>query len=183
VETVLRALAVYAALLGLFRVTGPRTLAQLTTFDFVLLLILAEAVQNALVGDSFSLTTALLLVMTLVGVDVALSVLKRRWPRLDRWLEGLPVVLVADGRPLRERMAWARVDEDDVLAAARHLHGLGRMAEVRYAVLERSGGISIIPRAAAGPGAGGARPRPGRARRAGASGSGRWRPRSRARRC
>ena len=66
--------------------------------------------------------------------------------KVDRWLEGMPLVIVDHGRPVRDRMDRARVDEDDVLTAARLLHGLERMEQVKYAVVERSGEISIIPR-------------------------------------
>ncbi|HEX5815203.1 MAG TPA: hypothetical protein VF010_07730, partial [Methylomirabilota bacterium] len=75
-ESVLRALAIYAVLLVLFRITGKRSLGQITTFDFILLLIISEAIQNGLVGDSYSITNAFVLVTTLVLVDVGLSLVK-----------------------------------------------------------------------------------------------------------
>lgn len=143
---VLRALVIYGLLVAVFRLTGKRTLAQITTFHLILLLIVSEAVQNGLVGGDQSITSAFVLVVTLVGTDVALSFLKRRSTRLAQWLEGVPLVIVAHGRPLEDRMARARVDVDDVLAAARERHGLERMDQIKYAVLERSGGISIVPR-------------------------------------
>jgi uncharacterized membrane protein YcaP (DUF421 family) len=71
--------------------------------------------------------------------------LKARWPRLERWLDGLPLIIVENGRPLKDRMACSRVDEEEVLAAARERRGLERMERIKYAVLEGSGGISIIP--------------------------------------
>jgi uncharacterized membrane protein YcaP (DUF421 family) len=86
------------------------------------------------------------LVITLVIIDVGLSLIKQRSHKLDRWLEGTPIVIVDHGRPLRDRMDRARVADDDVLTAARLLHGLERMEDVKYAVVERSGEISIIPR-------------------------------------
>ncbi len=145
-EPVLRALAIYGFLLVLFRLTGKRSLSQITTFDFILLLIISEALQNGLVGQDYSLTTAVVLVVTLVGADVGLSFVKCRSRRIDRWLEGTPLIVVAHGRPLADRMARERIDEDDVLTAARQLHGLERMDQIKYAILERSGGISVIPR-------------------------------------
>ncbi len=143
-DAVLRGIAVYVFLVIIFRISGQRSLGQVTTFDFVLLLIIAETTQQALLGEDFSITGAFLLIITLIALDVGLSLLKQRWPRLDRLLEGLPLVIVEDGKPLAERMAKARVDEDDVLTAARELQGLERMEQIKYAVLERSGGISII---------------------------------------
>lgn len=145
-DAVLSAAAIYVALLVVLRIGGKRTLGQTTTFDFVMLLIIAETTQQALLGDDFSLTNALLLITTLVTLDVGLSLLKRRWPKLDRLIEGIPMVIVENGKPLRDRMHKARVDEEDVLAAARESQGLKRMDQIEYAVLERSGGISVVPK-------------------------------------
>ena len=144
-ESVVRAAVIYAGLLILFRFTGKRSLGQITTFDFILLLIISEAVQNGMVGENYSLTNAFILVLTLIVIDVGLSLLKRRAPAVEKWLEGVPVVIVEHGRPLVDRMQKARVDESDVLSFARRLHGLERMDQIKYAVLERSGEISIIP--------------------------------------
>jgi uncharacterized membrane protein YcaP (DUF421 family) len=144
VNAVLRAAIVYLMLLVVFRLTGKRTLAQVTSFDLVLLLIISEAVAQALVGDDFSLTNALLVVLTLVVMDVALGFVKRS-REASKWLEGLPIVIVEDGRLMRDRIERAQVDEDDVLSAAQRL-GLERLDQVKYAVLERSGGIAVIPK-------------------------------------
>lgn len=144
-EAVLRGLAIYLMLLVIFRLTGKRSLGQITTFDFVLLLVISEAVQNGMVGQSYSITTALVLVLTLVAVDLGLSWLKERSVRVQKWVEGLPLILVDEGRLLHDRMKKARVDEGDILGAAREAHGLERLDQVKYAVLERNGGISIIP--------------------------------------
>jgi uncharacterized membrane protein YcaP (DUF421 family) len=145
-ETVVRGIAVYLFLLLVFRVSGKRSLGDVSTFDFVLLLIIAEVTQQALTGDDFSVTTALILITTLVGLDIALSALKLRWPRLDRIIEGRPLVLVENGRLLRDRMRKERVDEDDILTAARQTHGLENVDQIKFAVLERNGRISVIPR-------------------------------------
>lgn len=144
-DSVIRAIVIYGVLLAVFRVTGKRSVGQLTTFDFVLLLIISEAIQNGLVGESYSITNALVLVLAIVGIDLGLSLVKARWVTMQKFIEGVPVILVDEGRPLRERMRKERVDEQDVLTAARERHGLERMDQVKYAVLERSGGISIIP--------------------------------------
>jgi uncharacterized membrane protein YcaP (DUF421 family) len=145
-DTLFRALAIYFGLLIVLRGGGNRTLAQITIFDFVLLLILGESTQQALIGDDFSVTTGILLIASLVGADMTLSWLKERSPRLSRWMEGVPLVIVEDGRALRDRMEKSRIDEGDILAAARELRGLERMDQIKFAVLERSGGISIVPK-------------------------------------
>lgn len=144
-EPVLRAAAMYMILLVLFRIAGRRTLAEASTFDFVLLLIISEATQQAMTGSDYSVTNALLVIGTLILLDVLFTFLLNRFRGLDKAVNGLPLVVVAQGQPLRERMASARVDEYDVLEAARRTRGLERMDQIKFAVLERSGGISIIP--------------------------------------
>jgi uncharacterized membrane protein YcaP (DUF421 family) len=145
-ESVIRAAAVYALLLVLFRIAGRRTLAEASTFDLVLLLIISEATQNALVGQDYSLTSAFLVIGTLILLDVVLTFLLSRFRSLDKAVNGLPLVVVADGEPLWDRMRACRIDIADVLEAARRLRGLERLEQIQFAVLERSGGISIIPR-------------------------------------
>jgi uncharacterized membrane protein YcaP (DUF421 family) len=145
-DTVLRGLTIYVFLLALFRISGKRSLAQITTFDFVLLLIIAETTQQALLGDDFSITNSFLLITALFGLDIALSLLKQRWQWLDKLVEDVPLVIVKDGQPLSERMAKERVDNEEVLEAARELQGLERMEDIKYAVLERNGYITIVPK-------------------------------------
>jgi uncharacterized membrane protein YcaP (DUF421 family) len=147
VDSVVRALVIYGVLLLIFRLSGKRGLAQITTFDFILLLIISEAIQGALNEDDNSLTNAVLVVSTLVGLDILFSLLKHRFRTLDRWLDDMPLVLVENGRPLADRMKKVRVDLEDILAAGRELQGLERLDQIKYAVLERNGGISIIPSA------------------------------------
>lgn len=145
-DSVLRAAAIYCFVWLLFRVAGKRTLSDATSFDFVLLLVIGEATQQALIGDDFSVTTAFTLILTLVGIDILMSFLKQKSRRLDRIMEGVPLIIVQDGHPLRDRMKKARIDEADILEAARRLQGLERMDQIKYAVLENSGGITIVPR-------------------------------------
>ncbi len=143
--SVIRAATVYLFLLLLFRVTGKRSLGQITTFDFVLLLIVNEATDQALMGSDYSITNAVLVITTMVALDIGLSLWKQHSPRMARLTEGVPIVIVDHGKLLKDRMAKVRVDEDDILAAARELQGLERMDQIRFAVLERDGSISIIP--------------------------------------
>ncbi|MBA3659010.1 MAG: DUF421 domain-containing protein [Gemmatimonadales bacterium] len=145
-SSVMRAVVVYLFLLALFRLAGKRSLSQVTTFDLVLTLIISEAVQQALISDDNSMTNAFLLVLTLVGLDILLSFIKQRSQRLSRLLDGTPVVVVEDGRLLRDRMKRERVDEGDILHAAREHQGLASLDEIAYAVVERSGGITVVPK-------------------------------------
>jgi uncharacterized membrane protein YcaP (DUF421 family) len=145
-ESVIRGFAVYMILLVLFRLSGRRTLSSMTSFDLVLTLIVSEAIQQALIDDDNSLTNGVLVVVTLVLCDIGMSLLKQRSQRVHKLVDGVPTIIVDNGRPLSEIMARARVDEADVLAAARELRGLSRMDQIQYAVLESSGTITIVPK-------------------------------------
>ena len=144
-DAVLRAGAIYVALLIIFRLAGKRSLAQITTFDFVLLLIISESTQGALVGDNYSVSTSLLVIVTLISLDIALSLVTFRAPFLGKLVNGVPVIVVENGEPIRERMSKARLNDYDILEEARRQQGLERMEQVKYAILEKNGGISIIP--------------------------------------
>ncbi|MCY1427176.1 hypothetical protein D3C76_671460 [compost metagenome] len=144
-DSILRALFIYLLLMILFRVAGKRSLADITTFDLLLLMIIGEATQQALLGNDFSMINALLVIVTLVVIDVCLSMLKLRNPVIDRLMEGSPILIVEHGNPLRARLADARLREEDVLLAARETQGLERMDQIRFAILEKNGKISIIP--------------------------------------
>lgn len=144
-ESVLRAAALYAFLLVLFRITGRRALSEITTFDFVLLLVIGEATQQALLGDDFSVINAFVVIATLVLIDILLSLFKERSPGVGRFLDGVPLIVVEYGRPLTERLRKARITEEDILEAARQSQGLERLEQIRFAVLEKNGQISVIP--------------------------------------
>lgn len=144
-ESVLRGIAVYLILLIVMRLSGRRTLAQVTPFDFVLLLIVAETTQQALLGEDFSITNSVILILTLFTADILLSYLKQREPRAAMLIDGVPTVLIRSGEPDRAALRSARMDLSDILEAARRQHGLKRLDQIRFAVLEISGDISIIP--------------------------------------
>lgn len=142
---VVRGLAVYLFVYLVFRILGKRSLAEITTFDFVLLLIISETTTDALISEDFSLMGCFIMVCTLVGTDYLLSLIKNRSQWFEVLSEGAPLVIVDHGKPLKKRMEKTKVDESDVLEAAREMHGLERMSQIKYAVLERDGTISIIP--------------------------------------
>jgi uncharacterized membrane protein YcaP (DUF421 family) len=144
-DPVFRVALVYLFLMALFRLAGRRTLADLAPFDLVLLLIISELVQQAIVADDPSLTNAVILCSTLVLLDIGLSLWKQRSPRVDRLIDGVPVLLVQHGEPIPDALRAMRIDESDILASARLRHGLERIAQIRFAVLEKNGGISIVP--------------------------------------
>ena len=118
----------------------------MTSFDFVSLLIIREATQNAMIGHADSVTNGVLVITTLVGLDILFTLWKHRSGFVERWLDGLPMILVDNGRPITHLMDRARVDVEDILASARESQGLERMDQIKYAVLEVGGGISVIPK-------------------------------------
>jgi uncharacterized membrane protein YcaP (DUF421 family) len=133
-------------LLLVFRIAGRRTLAEMTLFNLVLVFIINDATQQALLGQDFWIANAVLVIVTLLFLDIIISLAKDRSRTFEKLIDGVPTIIVADGRPLTERMRMARVDEQDVMEAARRLHGIERLDQIKYAVLEVSGGISVIPR-------------------------------------
>jgi uncharacterized membrane protein YcaP (DUF421 family) len=97
-------------------------------------------------GNDFSMTNAFLVILTLVGIDEGMSLLERRSSLIDKLVNDTLLVVVEDDEPLGERMSKSRVSEDDILEQARQTQGIERIEQIKYAVLERSGGISVIPR-------------------------------------
>src|SRR5437868_11718695 len=103
-EAVLRAVVIYAFLMLLFRIAGKRALNEVSNFEFVLLLIVGEATQQAALGKDYSLTNAFLVVLTLISINIGMSLLKHRSKSLWRMFDGMPLVIVEIGRAsCRER--------------------------------------------------------------------------------
>jgi uncharacterized membrane protein YcaP (DUF421 family) len=129
----------------IFRITGKRTMSDATTFDFVLLLIISETTQSSLTDNDNSTINSFLLITTMIGLDLLLSLIKQRWQGFEKTLDGVPLVILENGVPLTDRLNKLRVDVGDILSAARELQGLERLDQIKYAVLERNGGITVIP--------------------------------------
>ncbi|MBV8791762.1 MAG: DUF421 domain-containing protein [Pseudolabrys sp.] len=146
-DSVIKAAVVYFVLWAIIRISGRRTLGEMTAFDFVLFLIIGGATQRGLTGEDYSLTNAFLLIITFVAIDILMSLIERGAPHVRRVLEGEPMIMVENGKPLRHRMHRARIAEDDVLEAARRMHGLERLDQIKFAILEANGHITIIPAA------------------------------------
>ena len=143
---VFRVVTIYAFLLVVFRIAGKRTVAEMTSFDLIVLLLIGDATQQGMLGDDHTVTTAVLAVSCLIVVDVVLGRMKSRWAIVDRVVDGVPVILVFRGRLLKDRMNREGVDVEDILEAAREQEGLDSLDDVEFAVLERHGGVSIIPK-------------------------------------
>lgn len=144
-ESVYRSIIIYFFLMLLLRISGKRTLAEITVFDFVLILIIGDASQQSITGPDYSIVNALIIVGTLILLDTMLSFIKSRFRKVERVMDGSPLILLKDGECIKPNLNITGVDEEDILEAARRDHGLENMKQIKYAILEKDGGIYIIP--------------------------------------
>ena len=149
-DSVIKAAIVYFALWAIIRISGRRTLGEMSAFDLVLFMIIGGSTQRAITGQDYSLTNALLLVATFIVIDIALSFVELRSPFMRRVFNGMPMILVENGVVKTARMRRARITEDNILEAARKLQGLERIDEIKFAILEATGVITIVPAVQAG---------------------------------
>jgi uncharacterized membrane protein YcaP (DUF421 family) len=145
-EPVVRALGCYLLLLLVVRLSGKRGLSQVTIFDFILLLLISQAVGQALIGNDSSLTTAAIIAITLVVVNRVSDWAAHRWADASHVLEDAPLVLIEDGHIHDDRLRSMKIRLDDILENGRIEEGVERLDQIKHAVLERSGAISIIAR-------------------------------------
>jgi len=139
-----RSALIYIAIVGAMRLLGTRELGRLNAYDFVLVVVVANSVQNALVGGDNTLVGGLASTATLFAMNRLYTELLDRVPALQRRLVGEPVVLINDGHVRRAAMRRQGVTTDELLAALRE-HGLTDPKAVRLAVLEVDGDISVVP--------------------------------------
>jgi uncharacterized membrane protein YcaP (DUF421 family) len=144
VGIILRTLVVYIVILVGLRLSGKREIGQMTVFDLVVLLLLANAVQNAMVGQDTSLAGGILAVVVLLVLNVLVARLRLRWPLFRRWVEGTPTLLILHGEIMSEQLHREGIDEETLLAALRE-HGVAEIEDVEMAVLEIDGSISVVP--------------------------------------
>jgi len=138
---------IYMFLVIGLRLLGKRELGQMTIYDLVLIVVLANSVQNAMVGPDTTLFGGLIAATTLLIMNRLFTALLVSHPRLEREMVGEPVLVVRDGHFLWDQMNQAGLTPELVLAAMRE-HGIGRLEDVRMAVLEVDGTISVVPREA-----------------------------------
>lgn len=150
-EFVIRAVVIYGFLLVLLRFTGKRQVGQLSPFDLVLLLVLSNAVQNAMNGGDNSITGGLILACTLIGVNWLVSWLTYRSKRLEAVIEGRPIILIHHGHIDHHAMREAQMTVHELIASLRAEGCIGPEG-VLIAVLENNGKITVIPRKTGGQG-------------------------------
>ncbi|WP_052401663.1 DUF421 domain-containing protein [Muricoccus aerilatus] len=149
IDIIFRTAIAWLGLTILLRLSGRRTLGEMSAVDLVVLLITGDMIQQSLLGDDASLTSGFVVIITLLTLTMAYAKAKAVWPGAARHFEGVPTVLIRNGKPDERQMANSRVAMDEILEAAR-LQGITEPEEIRFALLEVSGQISIIPRAPAG---------------------------------
>ncbi len=143
-EFIVRGFVVYAFLLILLRLTGKRQVGQLAPFDLVLLLVLSNAVQNSMNGGDNSLYGGLISATTLVGVNYLVGLATFKNKKLEAIVEGRPQLLIHDGKLFTDVMHSAHLTHHELNSALRQA-GCASVEEVRSAVLENSGAISVVP--------------------------------------
>ena len=144
-DLVIRAVVLFAAVYTLLRVIGRRELAQMAPIDFILLIVLGDAIQQGLTQDDYSVSGAMITIFTIAIIQVVLGYLTFRSKKLRVVMEGEPIVLVEDGRVIDKNLRRARIAEEELAEEAR-LSQVSSLRDVAWAMLETSGKISIIPK-------------------------------------
>jgi uncharacterized membrane protein YcaP (DUF421 family) len=142
-DLAIRAIVLYAFVFFLTRVVGRRELSSLQPFDLILLIVLGDSIQQGLTQDDYSVTGAIIVVGMIATLQVATSYLSFRVPRLRPVLEGLPIVVVEDGKPIQKNLHRERISVEELTEEMRQQQ-IASLDEVQWAVLETSGAISFI---------------------------------------
>jgi uncharacterized membrane protein YcaP (DUF421 family) len=144
-EVVLRTAIVYLFIVLVLRISGKREVGQMSVLELIVILVISDAVQNSMVGDNTTLWGGLVAVLTLLALDYGLKAVSRRSRRVREAIEGEPRLIIRDGRLLQHAIDREGLDMEEVRAAVRS-HGVADIKDVRIAVLETDGSISVIPR-------------------------------------
>lgn len=148
-EVILRTAAVYVVVLVLLRVAGKRELGQMSPVDLVVILVIANAVQNAMTGGDNSLIGGVIAAATLVAMNTVFARVAHRVPYLGHLFESEPTPLVKNGKLIKRNLDRENIEMEELMMAARE-HGIEDLAKVESAYLERDGSISVIPKDAPG---------------------------------
>ncbi len=144
-DIVIRAGVAFLFLLLLTRIVGRRELSSMEPFDLILLVVIGDLIQQGVTQSDYSLTGAMLVGATFAVLTVAVSYLGFRVKPLRRVLEGEPLVLIEDGKPIEQNIHRERLTLEEVAAEARGQQ-IARLEDVRWAILETNGSISFIPK-------------------------------------
>jgi uncharacterized membrane protein YcaP (DUF421 family) len=144
-EFVLRGVIVYFFLIVLLRITGKRQIGQMAPFDLVLLLVLSNAVQNAMNGGDNSVIGGAISAVSLVGTNWVVGLLTYKSKRLEGFVEGRPEVLIHNGKLFQDALRQTKITHHELMTALRAA-GCASIEEARGALLETDGSISVIPK-------------------------------------
>ena len=143
IEIIVRSISVYFFMLIALRIFGKKELSQLNTADIILILLISNAVQNAMVGSDSSLLGGVIAAGTLFLTNYILKFIIYRFRFMDRFFEGEPIILVHEGQVLEKNMKKERISREELELSARE-HGVASIEEVNLAILEVDGNISIL---------------------------------------
>ena len=143
-DIVLRAAVAYVFILFLMRVVGRRELSSMEPSDVILLVVIGDLVQNGVTQSDYSVTGVVLAAGTIGTLATLTAYVTFKWSRIRNVVEGEPVILVEDGKVIERNMKHERLTLDEVMEQARLQQGVESLDDVRWAVLETSGSISIV---------------------------------------
>jgi uncharacterized membrane protein YcaP (DUF421 family) len=144
-DIVLRSALVFFFIMIVMRLIGRRELSSLQPFDLLILVVIADFVQQGVTQQDYSVTGAVLAVGTFSLLIVVTSWISWRFPRTRPLLDGNPVVLVEDGKPINDNLRRERISLEEIAAQAR-VHQIDSIRKIRWAILETNGSMSIIPK-------------------------------------
>jgi uncharacterized membrane protein YcaP (DUF421 family) len=142
-DLAIRGVVLFFFVFAVTRVIGRRELSSLEPFDLILLIVLGDAIQQGLTQDDYSVTGAFIVVGVIAALQVLVSYVSFRVPRLRPVLDGEPIVVVEDGKPIERNLVRERLSVEEVMEEARQQQ-IGSLDEIQWAVLETSGQISFI---------------------------------------
>jgi uncharacterized membrane protein YcaP (DUF421 family) len=145
VDLVLRATAIFFFIYLVTRVVGRRELSSLEPFDLILLIVIGDLVQQGVTQSDYSVTGAMTVIATFAGLTVLVGFVNFKFRRLRLILDGEPIVLILDGEVIESNLRRERMSRDELEAAAR-VQQVESLSDVRLAVLETGGVLSVIPR-------------------------------------
>lgn len=146
-DIAIRAVVLFGFVFFVTRIVGRRELSSLEPFDLILLIVISDAIQQGLTQSDYSVTGALIAVSTIALLQVGVSYSRFKFPRLRPLLEGEPLILVQDGRPVDRNLRRERLTVDEVMEEAREQAQIASLTDIQWAVLETSGQISFIKKA------------------------------------
>lgn len=144
-EVIGRSILVYGAVIIAFRLAGKKHVSELSFIDFILILLVSDAVQNSMIGENNSVEGGIIAACTLIVMNVLLTKLIIKNPKFAKVFEGEPVLLVRNGHIIKKRLAEQSLRVEEIHEAM-HENGIVKLSDVALAILETDGSISIIPK-------------------------------------